>query len=238
MKRIIALVLLLFTVVLPIYAQDSYCLTSTSIGTIQTVDTNIQPIYFAMGDKLKFIYLWGSTPAPFVTISIDGSPVFDLQLGQNNIYTVPSDGWYSIAFKSSDLSVVKVSISCVVNTATNTPDNPDPEFDGSNWQYGASSVAVIFVNWDNPDNPSLDLYDFATETYYKNFVTSDMVGDLMVNPPLTNTLVFSFGSIDVYILDTGELQFNMTDSEGKTFVFILPDLTGDGAYGYIIDPPA
>ena len=64
-----------------------------------------------------------------------------------------------------------------------------------------------------------------------------MSDDIPAEAPSENTLNASVGSVDVYILTTGEIQFNIgPDAEGKQYVLIMSDLSGSDAYGYTLDP--
>lgn len=245
MKRlqiVLVLIVLLFAMVSPVYAQDSHCISTPNIGTIQTTSTNLEPIYFIAGDEIQFTFLKSLQGATSVTIKINLAPVFDLALGESGIYTIPTDGYYILGFISDNLTPVKVALACVlydafggiVKDGKETTENPT--YGSTNWQYGAAHIAILFIEYDNEGVPSIGLYDYAAETYYSDFVTVDMVQALMDAPPLENTLIFTFNNISVYVLTTGEMQFNMTDIEGKEYVFILPSFTGEGAYGYIIEP--
>lgn len=107
---------------------------------------------------------------------------------------------------------------------------PDARF---NWGFGDSNVAIVY-----PDAAGLSLYLYAGELYIPNFLTAADIEAYVDNPPSENTLVASVGAVTVYILTTGEIQFNMTDAEGKIHVLIMSDLSGNDAYGYSVDPNA
>jgi hypothetical protein len=50
-------------------------------------------------------------------------------------------------------------------------------------------------------------------------------------------LIHSEGLFNVYVLPTGEIQVNYgPTAEGKTYVVIMDDIYGGGAYGYVIEP--
>lgn len=240
MKRLITLLVILFSATVA-HAQESYCMIDPSIGTTSgtygTIPYGYAPIYFVAGDEIRFIYLQGAPTS--IAVQIGGVQIATINEGKSATYAIPSNGEYTITFTATPEGIAKIETLCLgydLYTGTSSIDYPTKEADGDNWQYGAASVAIVFIDYDDDGNPSIDLYDLATESYINGFVTADMVQTLMDTPPLENTLILTFGSISVYVLTTGELQFNMIDGEGKEYVFILPSLDGEGAYGYIIEP--
>lgn len=239
-KIIILLCVLLFAMVSQ--AQESYCDSKVNINTQTTKSTTSSPIPFVEGDEIRITFLKAFDTATSIIVSFNGVQVVVLSEGKSVTYTIPLTGDYKYHVESNDLTMVKFDLSCVGGDSLIPPANEDPNsplYGSSNWQYGAAHIAIIFPTvYDDGDNIqlSLSIYDYATETYYSDFVKLGMVQTLMDTPPFENTPILSFGSIQVHVLTTGELQFTLTDSEGKQYALIMPDLSGEGVYGYVVEP--
>jgi hypothetical protein len=150
------------------------------------------------------------------TVNVDGATISESTL------SVRCNGKYSAVVLVNSLDFAEG-----VETAATAPDSR------MNWGFGDSNVAVIY-----PSADSLGLYLYASDLYIPNFLTTADISAYVDNSPSVNTLVASIGTVSVYILTTGEIQFNMTDQEGKQYVLIMSDLNGSGAYGYSIDAQA
>jgi hypothetical protein len=102
---------------------------------------------------------------------------------------------------------------------------PDNRF---NWQSGDSNIAILY-----PEGESIGLYLYDGEQYLANFVSEADLTAYEDNAPAENTLLASTGAVSVYVLTTGEIQFNIgPDAEGKQYVLIMSDLSGSDMYGY------
>lgn len=107
-----------------------------------------------------------------------------------------------------------------------------PPDDRLNWQYGDSHIGILYSS--SPQ--SIDLYLYEGEEYIANFITADDIAAYADAPPTENILIKRAGDVDVYLLTTGELQFNLYDVEGKMFTYITADFEGTDDYGSYIDP--
>jgi hypothetical protein len=108
-----------------------------------------------------------------------------------------------------------------------------PPDDRVNWQFG-DDVAVIFSVNDSENNPALHVYQPATEGVHPHRPLVITRADLpKPMPPAITTWIAEEGLVNVYVLATGEIQFNIGPTwDGKVRVVIYPDFTGEGAYGY------
>jgi hypothetical protein len=103
-----------------------------------------------------------------------------------------------------------------------------------NWQFGDSNVGILYPGRDG----AVNLYIYASQEYIFDFVTPEEIEPYQDNPPSENTLLKRVENISVYILSTGQIQFNFgPDAEGKVWVLILNDLSDrDTSQSYYIDP--
>lgn len=103
-----------------------------------------------------------------------------------------------------------------------------------NWQFGDTHIGILYAGADG----TLDLYVYETNSYIFDFITPDNIEPFIDSPPDVNTLIRSEGQISVYVLATGQIQFNFgPDNEGKIWVFIMNDLTDyEAEDSYYIDP--
>lgn len=115
------------------------------------------------------------------------------------------------------------------------PVRPD---DRLNWMNG-DTAAVIYSRSDGANNPAVHVYCVGEDGRgtLGLVVTQADLADIPM-PPARNTLVASSLQCDVsfYILTTGEVQINIRDTAWKTFVTVMADLAGTGAYGYMFEP--
>ena len=70
-----------------------------------------------------------------------------------------------------------------------------------NWHYGDSHIGILYPGYEG----AIDLYDYETDIFIYEFFTED---DIPETPPITNILIRSYGRTSVYILTTGQIQFN------------------------------
>ena len=108
-----------------------------------------------------------------------------------------------------------------------------PPDDRANWQLG-DDIAVIYSVNDSQNNPALHIYQPNTEGVNPNRPLVITRADLpRPMPPAQDTWIAGEGLVNVYVLTTGEIQFNIGPTpDGKMRVVIFPDFTGEGAYGY------
>lgn len=168
------------------------------------------------------------------------SSIFPTQQSYPYVYTVS----YTVLVGGETISQSTLSIRCdsvssavvIANSldladgvvaSVSAPDNR------MNWGFGDSNIAVLY-----PSADSLSLYLYANDLYVPNFLTAADIAAYIDNPPSTNTLVAAVGAVSAYVLTTGEIQFNMTDHEGKLHVVIMSDLSGSDCYGYSVEPSA
>lgn len=162
------------------------------------------------------------------------STLFPTSQNYPYVYTVT----YSVSVAGEQISTSTLSVKCtsattaiiLVNTlgfANSGASVAAPPDNRLNWGYGDSNVAVVYA-----DTAGLGVYLYNNKSYIPNFITKSDIAKYLDNPPSENTLIASTGAVKVYVLTTGEIQFNMTDKEGKNYVFIMSDLDGTDAYGY------
>jgi hypothetical protein len=136
--------------------------------------------------------------------------------------------WFDMGSISPACAALPAFPPQVVEGVTMPPD------DRINWQFGDSNVGILYPGRDG----AVDLYIYATQAYIFDFVTPDDLKAYEDNPPSTNTLLKQVENISVYILTTGQIQFNFgPDAEGKVWVLVLNDLSDtDTSNSYYIDP--
>jgi hypothetical protein len=145
---------------------------------------------------------------------------------------VASGGWIDIGSLSPACAALPAippnSTSASLNGITMPPD------DRINWQFGDSNVGILYPGHDG----AVDLYIYVTGEYIFNFVIPDELAVYEDNPPSTNTLLKQVENISVYILTTGQIQFNFgPDAEGKVWALVLHDLSDrDRSQSYYVDP--
>jgi len=100
--------------------------------------------------------------------------------------------------------------------------------DRVNWQCG-DDVAVIFKVNDSENNPALHVYQPDTEGVNPHRPLVITRADLpKPMPPAENTWIAEEGLVNVYVLTTGEIQFNIGPTwDGKVRVVIFPDTAGE-----------
>jgi hypothetical protein len=111
------------------------------------------------------------------------------------------------------------------------PDIVYPPDDRINWQHG-DDVAVIYRVNESEKNPAYHVYQPDSDNLNRPLVinAADFPNPM---PPAEDTWIDGEGLVNVYILATGEIQFNIGPTpDGKVRVTIYPDLTGEGVYGY------
>jgi hypothetical protein len=156
-------------------------------------------------------------------------------------YTIPSDGWYILRFEAN------VGEASWYTDCTAGPDGGSegeepiidedgnvivhPPDDRVNWQCG-DDVAVIFSVNDSENNPALHVYQPAIEGINPHRPLVITRADLpKPMPPAENTWIAGEGLVNAYVLDTGEIQFNIgPTADGKVQVLIFPNFNGEGTY--------
>lgn len=132
------------------------------------------------------------------------------------------------SFTLDDLTIISLSAT-KPDEPTDETSEPAPPDDRLNWHYGDATIAILY-----PGDNAVDVYDYATENYIFNFITTDDIPD---EPPAENTIIRQESQIMASILTTGEIQFNLgPDAEGKSYVFIMGDIYGSDSYGFKYDP--
>jgi len=102
-----------------------------------------------------------------------------------------------------------------------------PPDDRVNWRMG-DLYTVIYPAWDDVGNPALHIYDVNERSrgVFMFALTEADLNPYLETPPEQNRLVKEGEGIAVYVLTTGEIQFNIgPDAEGKTVVVIVDGLT-------------
>lgn len=102
-----------------------------------------------------------------------------------------------------------------------------PPDDRVNWHMG-DLFAVIYPAWDDAGNPALHIYDVNERSrgVFMFALTETDLAPYLETPPEQNRLVKEGEGIAVYVLTTGEIQFNIgPDAEGKMVVVIVDGLT-------------
>jgi hypothetical protein len=152
---------------------------------------------------------------------------------------------YTVMVDGSAISEASVSVRCVdansgilVSSSMGAVNGeelvvaaapPDARF---NWGFGDSNLAILY-----PAGDSMGLYLYAGDLYIPNFVSAEDIATYLDKAPSENTLMATQGAVSVYVLTTGEIQFNIgPDAEGKQYVLIMSNLSGSNVHGYALDP--
>lgn len=231
------------------YQPGSPFCVNTYIPTIATIDIVVDGTGTLNSIAIEAFYNGvriGSTTPPalfeiipftvddqsFARTFLTGEPdIPDNSIVEIIVTAFTDNGDYSTRFfiNCSTLELVIID-----STSPETSDNsfisaPDSRL---NWRYGDSHIAILYAG----NNGTIHLYDYESDLYIYDFFTVD---DIPATPPDENLLIRSFGLTSVYILTTGQIQFNLgPDAEGKIWVFIMDDLSDrDNLDSYYIPPP-
>jgi hypothetical protein len=238
---------LLFTAT--ITAQESVSLGCSGVSDYNNI---IQPSvhiltirhapYFA-GDQIfvtSDVPTTGDTPTRS-TMTVNGVLVDTDGFPGAMSYTIPVDGWYILVFESTP-GTASWYMDCTPGPRDNADDEEPiidedgnvivhPPDDRVNWQCG-DDVAVIFSVNDSENNPALHVYQPAIEGINPHRPLVITRADLpKPMPPAENTWIAGEGLVNAYVLDTGEIQFNIgPTADGKVRVLIFPNFNGEGTY--------
>jgi hypothetical protein len=122
-------------------------------------------------------------------------------------------------------------INCVHDSSGELAPSGPPD-NRLNWQSGDAHIAILF-----PTENGIDIFLYESQSYISNFITNEDIAAYLENPPSENVLIRSEGLVSVYILTTGEIQFNLgPDAEGKTYTIRIDDLAGTNLEAEYFDP--
>jgi hypothetical protein len=187
------------------------------------------------------LYLWGGGEGEFTIaetfphVSSWGVP-FDLQARSLEILVIDIPNYtgfadYATLTSYPILSSLRVSVDDVCGRTYPTPSDSDvvmPPDERINWQYGDLN-AVLYRGEDEQGNPALNLYCYDGENASLGFQIT--AADLENAPIEANGCDATF-----YVLDTGELQVNIRDAEGKLYEIICDDLACESPNMRYFDP--
>ncbi len=183
----------------------------------------------------NFVTIPGITAPTTRTIRaalIDSPDVNDNTVpGYLNNAPVATSGWFDIGGFSAACAALPAGS---IPAGSGIKEGDLPPDNRLNWHFGDGSVAVLYPR----GTEAVDVYIHDTQQYVPNFVTPDDLEVYADNPPEQNTLLRKVGRIAVYILTTGQIQFNFgPDVEGKEWVFIMDGLDDRQAEdSYYFDP--
>jgi hypothetical protein len=100
-------------------------------------------------------------------------------------------------------------------------------------------AALLYPGTDEAGKPEISVFAPGEDGKAGDFlfrIARDDVADYANAPPTENTLVYAHDSIAVYVLTTGELQFNIgPDPDGNSWAVIMDGIPAKVIYGYQVN---
>jgi hypothetical protein len=194
-----------------------------------TLTIRVSPANAAINPATSLFSLVIEDTGNSITQSINSTITYTFGQGTNsNVYLYFYFGYFTAPHAGDYLYYTYIN--CYHDGEQNAQSGPPDN--RMNYQSGDAHIAILF-----PTENGIDIFVYASGSYISNFITNEDIAAYLENLPSENLLIRSEGLVSVYILTTGQIQFNLgPDAEGKTYTIRMDDLSGTNLETEYFDP--